>query len=207
MIADDHAEMRASLRATLEAAGHIVCGEAEDASSALAVAVRERPDVAVLDVVMPGNGVVAAAQITARLPQCHVVMLTVSEEDEHLFAALRAGASGYLLKETAGERLPAVIESVVAGEVALPRALVGRVVDEFARRGARRSVVPGLRGMHRLSRRELEVLELLRQGLSTAEIAARLYVEPVTVRSHVSRIVKKLHLPNRGAVRDLPRQD
>jgi DNA-binding NarL/FixJ family response regulator len=140
---------------------------------------------------------VAAAKITERVPGTAVVMLTVSRDDEDLFAALKAGASGYLLKDMDASRLHAALLGVLQGEAALPRTLVARVIDEF-RAAERRPVLRllGRRGVE-LTDREWEVLEQLRQGLDTGEIAARLGVSPVTVRRHVSGILAKLRVRDR----------
>jgi DNA-binding NarL/FixJ family response regulator len=199
-VADDHPPLRASVRRALEQHGFDVCFEAANAADSVAAAERERPDVCVLDVHMPGNGIAAAAQIAARLPETAIVMLTVSDSDEDLFDALRAGAQGYLLKDIDPARLPLALEGVLAGEAALPRALVARVLDEFrARRRRRRLLLPGGRGST-LTDREWETLELLADGLSTAEAAERLLVAPVTVRRHAASIVKKLNVSDRRSL-------
>jgi len=204
-VADDHPPLRASVRRALEEHGFEVCFEAANAADSVAAAERERPDVCVLDVQMPGNGIVAAAQIAARLPETAIVMLTVSDSDEDLFAALRAGAQGYLLKDMDPGRLPLALEGVLAGEAALPRALVARVLDEFrTRRRRRRLLLPGGRGCT-LTDREWETLELLAEGLSTAEVAERLLVAPVTVRRHAAAIVKKLNAGDRRSLLQLVR--
>jgi two-component system NarL family response regulator len=200
LVADDHAPTRAGVRSALEADGFIVVAEAATAEAAVAAALRERPDVCLLDINMPGSGIAAAAEISEQLPAARIVMLTASRDDEDLFAALKAGASGYLLKDMNPERLPAALRGVLAGEAALPRALMARVVAEF-RAAERRPMLPFLkrRGVE-LTGREWEVLELLREELSTAEIAARLDVSPVTVRRHVSAILGKLRVPDRKAM-------
>jgi DNA-binding NarL/FixJ family response regulator len=203
-VADDHPPMRASVRQALEKHGFVVCVEAANAADSVAAAERERPDICVLDVHMPGDGIVAAAEIAARFPEIAVVMLTVSDSDDHLFAALRAGAQGYLLKDMDPDRLPLALEGVLAGEAALPRALVARVLDEFRARRRRRRL-PGGRGAT-LTDREWETLELLAAGLSTAETAERLLVAPVTVRRHAGSIVKKLDVPDRGSLLRLLRE-
>jgi DNA-binding NarL/FixJ family response regulator len=204
-VADDHPPLRASVRRALEEHGFEVCFEAANAADSVAAAERERPDVCVLDVQMPGNGIAAAAQIAARLPETAIVMLTVSDSDEDLFAALRAGAQGYLLKDMDPGRLPLALEGVLAGEAALPRALVARVLDEFrTRRRRRRLLLPGGRGCT-LTDREWETLELLAEGLSTAEVAERLLVAPVTVRRHAAAIVKKLNAGDRRSLLQLVR--
>jgi DNA-binding NarL/FixJ family response regulator len=204
-VADDHPALRASVRRALEEHGFDVCAETANAADSVAAAERERPDVCVLDVHMPGDGIAAAAEIAARFPEIAVVMLTVSDSDDHLFAALRAGAQGYLLKDMNPDRLPLALEGVLAGEAALPRALVARVLDEFQARRRRRRVLPGGRGAT-LTDREWETLELLAAGLSTAETAERLLVAPVTVRRHAGSILKKLDVPDRGSLLRLVRE-
>ncbi len=138
-------------------------------------ALREQPDLALLDVNMPGSGLAAAWEITARLPATRVVMLTISRDDWHVFAALRAGAAGYLLKDTETERLPDALRDVMAGEAALPVTLVTRLVEEFRDRAPRRrALMPSREGEPRLTSREWEVLELMRRKMTTAQIARTL---------------------------------
>jgi DNA-binding NarL/FixJ family response regulator len=200
LLADDDARTRADLRTMLEdSPSFAVCAEAADAAGAIDAALRERPDMCLLDIRMPGNGSAAAWEITARLPEVKVVMLTVSAADEDLFASLRAGATGYLLKDQSPAELLAGLERVAAGEAAMSPRTVARVLQEFRDRAAkRRSLVVGnARG--RLTSREWEVLGLLGDGLSTAEIAGRLVVTPATVRSHILSILRKLRLPDRSS--------
>jgi DNA-binding NarL/FixJ family response regulator len=164
-------------------------------------------DLLLLDLHMPGGGVNAAHQITSELADTVVVMLTVAQEDEHLFAALRAGAAGYLLKDIAPERLGDALRAVLRGEAAIPRTLVARLVEEFQGRGIRRLALSGRRSV-RLSSREWEVLQALREGLSTKDAAERLGIAPVTVRTHVSAILHKLRVKDRAAaVRLLEEED
>lgn len=198
LIADDHPPTRAAVRHALEAGGFSVCGEAHDAESAVALTEEHGPDVALLDIDMPGNGIAAATEINRSMPETVIVMLTVSRDDNDLFDALRAGASGYLLKGTDPQRLPLALQGVLDGEAALPRALVARLIDEFRDRDDRRV---RLRREHRvrLTSREWEVLELLSDGLTTAQIARRLFIAPVTVRTYVSSILKKLQVEDREA--------
>lgn len=152
-----------------------------------------------LDVHMPGSGIRAAQRIGELLPDAVVVMLTISRNDTDLFDSLRAGAAGYLLKDTDPARLPHALRGVLDGEAAIPRELVARVVDEFRERGRRRRLpLVGRRGAE-LTSREWEVLDLLAGDLTTAEIAARLAVSPVTVRRHVSAILRKLEVHDRAA--------
>jgi len=198
LLADDHPPTRAGVRYTLESAGMEICAEVADAASAVAAALREKPDICLLDIHMPGSGIAAAREITKAMPETRVVMLTVSRDDEDLFEALRAGAAGYLLKDMDPDRVPIALEGVLAGEAALPRTLLSRVMEEFRDRGKRRIRLPWKRGTE-LTEREWEVLQLLRDGLSTAEIAERLYVSAATIRSHVASVIKKMRVPDRAA--------
>jgi DNA-binding NarL/FixJ family response regulator len=187
------------VRAALERAGFQVVAEESDAPGAVAAAEREEPEVVLLDIHMPGNGISAAADITHALPDVAVVMLTVSRDDNDLFDALRAGALGYLLKDTDPDRLPYALRGVLAGEAALPRALVARVVDEFRERGRRRRLPLAKQKGVELTSREWEVLELMREDLTTGEIAERLFISQVTVRSHIAAVLRKLRVPDRKA--------
>jgi DNA-binding NarL/FixJ family response regulator len=176
-----------------------VCASAADAAEAVQAAVRERPDVCLLDVRMPGSGLAAAWEISARLPQAKVVMLTVSDEDADLFGGLRAGADGYLLKTMNLRRLPDALAGVCSGEAAMQRTLVARVLERFHGREPRwRHLAAGC-PERRLTSREWEVLELLAQGRSTAEIASRLVLSASAVRAHIASIVRKLEVADRAA--------
>jgi DNA-binding NarL/FixJ family response regulator len=203
VIADDHAPTRAGIRSVLADGGFDVVAEVTDGVSAVAAAHEHRPDVVLLDVNMPGGGGVPAAhEITSQLPGCRVVMLTASRDDSDLFAALRAGAAGYLIKDMDPDRLPNALLGVLNGEAALPRTLVSRVLAEFASAGATtggRARAGAVSPMAQLTAREREVLELLKQGLTTDQVAKRLFVSPVTVRAYVSTSVKKLRVPDRAA--------
>jgi DNA-binding NarL/FixJ family response regulator len=196
LIADDHPSTRAGVRLALEAAGFEICAEVDSAPAAQEAATAEQPDVCLLDVHMPGSGIEAAEIITRKLPDTAVVMLTVSDADEDLFAALRAGASGYLLKDMDPDRLPSALHGILAGEAAIPRALVSRVVEEFRGTGQRRLALATGRTVQ-LSSREWEVLEMLDEGLTTAQIGQRLFISPVTVRRHISGLLAKLRVENR----------
>ena len=200
LLADDHAPTRAGVRGALSEGAFAIVAEAGDADAAVDGALRERPDVCVLDINMPGSGIAAAARITDRLPGTAVVMLTVSRDDEDLFASLRAGARGYLLKDMDPGRLGAALRGVLSGEAALPRTLVARLIGEFSAAERRPSLPLVRRRGATLTAREWEVLELLRDELTTAEIAHRLGVADVTVRRHVSAILAKLRLPDRKAM-------
>jgi two-component system, NarL family, nitrate/nitrite response regulator NarL len=196
LVADDHPPTRRGVRQTLEQQGFLVCAEAASAEGAVEAALRERPDVCLLDVGMPGGGIRAAGEIAARLPATTIVMLTVSDDEDDLLDALRAGASGYLLKDMDTEQLPVALWAALRGEAALPRRLATNLVRELRRRGGPRLTMPDGRTVH-LTPREFDVLELLREGLATAEIARRLFVAPVTVRRHVSAILEKLGVSSR----------
>lgn len=199
VVADDHAATRAGVRAALEAGGFDVCAEVADGPAAVEAALRERPDVCLLDVHMPGGGgIPAAAEIASRLPGTAIVMLTVSAEEDDLFDAIGAGAAGYLLKDVDPARLPAALDGVLAGEAAIPRRLVGRIVEEFSARRRRRIPLRSGAGAE-LTPREWEILELLRGGATTAEAAQRLGISQVTVRRHVSEVLRKLRVPDRRA--------
>jgi DNA-binding NarL/FixJ family response regulator len=198
VIADDHPAARGGVRESLEEDGGFeIVGEAADGPAAVELARKQRPELCLLDVHMPGSGIRAATEILEILPDTAVVMLTVSQNDADLFDSLRVGAAGYLLKDTDAERLPHALRGVLAGEAAVPRRLVSRVLDEFRSSGGRRRLpIVGRRGAE-LTSREWEVLEMLRDGLTTAAIAQRLFVSPVTVRRHVSAILRKLDVPDR----------
>jgi DNA-binding NarL/FixJ family response regulator len=197
LIADDHPGTRMGVRHSLEGHGFFVCAEVANAEAAIEAARLDRPDLCLLDVNMPGGGIRAAREIASALPEAHIVMLTVSHDDADLFDSIQAGASGYLLKDMDPGRLPYALQGVMSGEAAVPRPLVARLLEEFrAREGRRRSPALKHRGAS-LTPREWEVLELLREGLDTKEIADRLFVSPGTVRSHIRAILQKLDVPDR----------
>ena len=198
LIADDHAPTRDDVRQALEDGGMEVCAEAADAPHAVQLALETRPDICLLDVRMPGGGVAAAWEIAARLPTTKVVMLTVSDEDANLFAALRAGAVGYLVKDFDIRILPRALLDVADGNAAIPRSLVARMVKQFHGTDPRfrTTAVAGELGP-RLTSREWDVLVGLADGLSTREIGRRLQLKPSGVRAHISAIVQKLGVEDR----------
>ncbi len=208
LIADDHEPTRADIYRVLSADDRFdVCAVAADAASAVHAALSERPDVCLLDIRMPGNGVAAAWEITARFPDAKIVMLTVSDEDADLFGALRAGADGYLLKTMNFGRLPDALAGVCSGEAAIHRTLVARVLDRFQGREPRwRRVIGGGIPGRQLTSREWEVLELLAQRRSTTEIAGELVLSASAVRVHIASIVRKLQVTDRAAVVELFRR-
>jgi DNA-binding NarL/FixJ family response regulator len=199
VLADDHATARLGVRLALEGGGFHVVAEAVDAPSAVAAALQHRPDLCLLDVYMPGRGIAAAAELAEALPDMPIVMLTVSDTSEDLFEALHAGACGYLLKDTDPQRLPHALAAVLDGEAPLPRVLTARLIAEFRRRGSERRTPDAEGGLVTLSERESEVLELLRAELTTKQIAHRLGISPVTVRRHISDLVRKLRVSGRDA--------
>jgi DNA-binding NarL/FixJ family response regulator len=198
LVADDHPVLRMGIRHALDGPAFVVCAEAADADEAVAAAVRERPDVCLLDVSMPGGGISAAERIAALVPGTAVVMVSASTDDTIILSSLRAGAVGFLLKDAVLDRLPQALLGVLNGEAAVSRDMMGRVVDEI--RGARtqrpRRLPPGIS----LTSRETDVLELLLQGLGTAEIASRHYLTSATIRSHVAALLRKFSVKERSAL-------
>lgn len=192
IVADDHAHTRAGIRMALEADGFEVCAEAATGRRAVELAIEYEPAIVLLDIQMPdGNGIWAAYEITEALPGTVVVMLTYSRDEADLFAALRAGASGYLLKDTDPERLSPALRAALAGEVTFPRSLMSRVAGSFTEKpNSDRAAVS-------LTEREREVADMLRHGASTESIAQALQMSPTTVRVHISNIVKKLRVGSR----------
>lgn len=205
LIADDHAPTRALVRRAVELGGFLVCADVPDADKAIDAARRTRPDVALLDIRMPGSGIRAAEVIGTEQPRISIVMLTVSAEHDDLLTALSAGASGYVLKGHDPTKIPGVLRMVLAGEAALPAILVKRLAEEYRARDEHRGIRARLPGGARLTPREWEVLELLNDGLGTAEIGRRLFVADVTIRTHLAAIIRKLHVRDRAGVLRLVR--
>lgn len=198
LVADDHAPTREDLCEALTNGGFDVCAEAAHAPHAVQLALETRPDVCLLDVRMPGGGIAAAWEISARLPTTKVVMLTVSAEDADLFSALRAGAVGYLVKDIDLRLLPGALSDVVEGKAAIPPALVTRMVKQFQTNEPRfRTTAVATDLGPRLTSREWDVLAGLAEGLSTRDIARRLQLKPSGVRAHISALVQKLGVGSR----------
>jgi DNA-binding NarL/FixJ family response regulator len=189
---------RVGIRIALEDAGLEICGEPLDAATAVAIAAAERPHVCLVDEDLRGGAILAVDAIFRRLPECKLLILTSSEEPKSLFAGIRAGTSGYVRKDLDPARLPATIRGVVAGEAALSRRLTQRLLESLRTRERGRSA-PTTPGGPSMTDRELEVLELMAEGLRTSEIAARLSISEVTVRRHVSSAVAKLGVADRAA--------
>ena len=199
LIADDQALVRAGFRMILEAEEDMeVVGEAADGREAVAEARRLRPDVVLMDVRMPD---VDGIDATRRLlgdggSDTKIVMLTTFDMDEYVYDALRAGASGFLLKDVPPEQLVAGIRAVASGDALLAPSVTRRVIEEFVRRppDSVRTAPPELA---ELTARELEVLKLLARGLANAEIAKELFVSETTVKTHVAHVLMKLKLRDR----------
>jgi NarL family two-component system response regulator LiaR len=194
LLVDDHELVRRGVRAFLETQpGITVVAEAGSGAESVRLATEHAPDLALMDLIMPGmDGVEATRRLTAQSPRTNVIMLTSYHDDEHVFPAIRAGALSYVLKEVGPEELADAVRKAAAGEAVLHPRVAARVVREL--HGTRRDE-PNV--FHQLSDRELEVLKLIAEGMSNAEIAGRLYVSEKTVKSHVSNILGKLHLVDR----------
>jgi len=199
-IADDQPLIRAGLRTMIEHAADIelVC-EAEDGEQAVELARRHQPDVFLMDVRMPRlDGIEATRQITAdtALASVRVVVLTTFDLDDYVFAAIRAGASGFLLKDAAPEEVLDAVRVVARGDALLAPSVTRRIIEELAARpDANRPLTPDL---DILTDREREVLALVGKGLSNGEIGGHLYVSPATVKSHVSHVMTKLYARDRA---------
>lgn len=205
-MADDHVPLRVRIREALEAGGCDVVGEGGTAAAAIELTTQHRPDVVLLDVHMPGSGIRAAREISRALPGTAIVMLTRSSEDDDLFDSLRAGAAGYLLKDADPATLADNLRGVLRGEGAMPPRLVARIMDEF-RAPPRRRFARTSPAASRLSAREWEVMDLLAQGLSTEQVAERLFLSATTVRVHVSGVLRKLRVKDRESAFRILRGD
>ena len=193
-IVEDHAPLAATLRKVVESAGDFRCvgvwGRAEEALRKIDAF---RPQVVLMDINLPGiSGIEATARIKEHLPEIQVIMVTVYRNHDEIFAALKAGASGYLLKRSTPEEVRQAIRDVLAGGAPMSAEIARRVVEAFHQpRGAEED------GFERISKRENEILELLTQGLANKEIADRLGISVETVRVHLRRIYEKLHVQSR----------
>jgi DNA-binding NarL/FixJ family response regulator len=199
LVVDDDALMRAGLRGVLcSDDGVEVVGEAGDGAEAVARAAALEPDVVLMDVRMPGlDGISATRELLAASDAARVLILTTFEQDDYVFGALRAGASGFLLKRARPEELLAAVHAVAAGDSLLSPSVTRTVIDRFARIAPDDTPTAEVDGLDELTPREREVLELLARGMSNAEIAAALVVEESTVKTHVKRVLQKLRLRDR----------
>jgi DNA-binding NarL/FixJ family response regulator len=198
LLADDQDLFREGLHTLLSVQPEIdVVGEASNGEEALALAVRFQPDVVLMDVQMPVlDGVAATRQLRRKLPECHVIMLTTFDDDEYVFEGLRAGALGYLLKDTSSESLLNAIRAAARGESFLQPSVAAKVVSEFARLSdsAPASAPPDTEP---LTARERDILRLMVDGLSNREIADELVITEGTVKNHVTNILAKLGVQSR----------
>jgi len=203
LVADDDPTHRRGVREALEANGFVVVAEAGDADTAINATTRLRPDILLLEVELPGDGLAAVGRIAKASPKTLIVVLSRSERPDDVVTALTRGASGYLLKGISGERLASTLRGAYDGEPPLSRSLVPHLVAEIRRGSERRLLLPD--GAVTLTPREWEVGELLRERHSTAEIADRLGVSPVTVRRHVGLLLHKLGAESRESAVDMLR--
>ena len=199
VIADDQALVRAGFRSLLDAADDIdVVGEAGDGQEAMTAVRATRPDVVLMDIRMPGlDGLEATRRITTDpdLDGTRVVVLTTFELDEYVFEALRAGASGFLTKDVEPDELRSAVRTVAAGHALLSPSVTRRVVDSFARRT---TPLVASDQLDQLTERELEVLAAVGRGMSNDEIGRHLHMSPLTAKTHVSRILAKVHARDRA---------
>lgn len=195
IICDDQATIRDGLEMLLSLEKDMrVMGKAEDGQEAVDLVARHQPDLVLMDLKMPGmNGIEATRQIRTRYPAVKVLVLTTYDDDEWVFDAVRAGASGYLLKDTPREDLIKAVKETVAGKSFVDPAVAGKLLS----RVAGRQVQPATLITDKLTQREVDVLRLLAGGLSNAEIAERLYLSEGTVRNYVSAIFAKLEVSDR----------
>jgi len=198
LIADDQALVRGGFHSILAGQDDIeVVGEAEDGNEAVALVEELHPDVVLMDIRMPGiDGIEATRRIAARGLATRVLVLTTFDVDDYVYEAMKAGASGFLLKTAPPRQLADAVRTVTAGDALLAPSITRRLVEQFVRRPPPGTSVP--RGVEELTDRELDVLKLLARAMSNAEIAAKLVVSEATVKSHVNRILTKLNLRDRA---------
>lgn len=198
VIADDHALFRRGLEMVLEGEPDIdVVAEADNGTQAVEAAIGHMPDLVLMDVRMPSaNGIDATKLIKDQAPHVKILMLTISDEEEDLFEAIKAGASGYLLKEISIEEVADAIRRVNAGQSLISPSMASKLLTEFAamaRKDEEKQQMPA----PRLTDREMEVLTLIAQGLNNRDIAKKLFISENTVKNHVRNILEKLHLHSR----------
>ncbi|CAA9313890.1 MAG: Two-component transcriptional response regulator, LuxR family [uncultured Friedmanniella sp.] len=194
LVVDDNELLRAGLVTVLRSDARLeVVGEAASGPAAVRQALDLRPDVVLMDVEMPGgDGITAIARLREQAPAVRCLVLTMFDLDDYVVDALRAGATGFLLKTTEAATLTAAVRSCAAGETTLGPSVMARLIDSYLARPA--EPAPGL---HRLTERELEVLRSMAKGLSNAEIGRELYLAETTVKTHVARILSKLGVRDR----------
>lgn len=196
LVADDHALFRSGLRALFGSVPDTeVAGEAADGEEAVAKTAELRPDVVLMDIQMPGiNGIEATRRIAESIPGVGVVVVTMFKDDDSVFAAMRAGARGYVLKGADQDEILRVIRAVAGGEALFGKEIAERLMTFFS---ATQKADPAV-AFPELTAREREVLDLIARGLGNAEISTRLYLSPKTVRNHISNIFTKLQVADRA---------
>ncbi len=196
LLVDDHTLVRNGIASLLTANNIEVVGEASDGLEALEKTRQLKPDIVLMDIKMPRyNGLEATRLIKAEMPQTKIVILTVSDDDEDLFEAIKSGAEGYLLKNIKAREFLALLSGVVKGEAAISPLLATKIIEEFSRQ-MKEAVAPP--SVSELTEREIDVLKLVTDGAINKEIAASLYVTENTVKYHLRNIMEKLHLRNRA---------
>lgn len=202
LLVDDHSLFREGLQNLLEARKMQVIGTACDGLEAVSKAHELQPDVVLMDIQLPRcDGLEATRLLKAQLPELKIVMLTMSASDEHLFEAVKSGASGYLLKSLEPEHFFAHLEGLERGEAAMPQNLAAKVLDEFANQSSPKSAeLEAESESSDLTARQLEVLQFAACGLTNKEIAEKLIITERTVKYHMREILQKLHLRNRAQV-------
>ncbi|MEU0516915.1 response regulator transcription factor [Streptosporangium sp. NPDC006007] len=199
LIVDDHALIRRSLEMALAAEADIeVVGEASDGQEAVELADRLTPDVMLMDVRMPRrSGIEATREIKASVPSTRIIMLTVSDEEEDLFEAIKAGATGYLLKNVQLDEVPEAVRGVHEGQSLINPAMAAKLITEFANMSRKEAERPPQLPVPRLTDREMEVLRLVAKGMNNRDIAKQLFISENTVKNHVRNILDKLQLHSR----------
>lgn len=206
LLVDDHALFRQTLRVLLMTKGYEVVGMAADGIEALQQGRVLHPDLILMDIQMPVcDGLTATRLIKAEMPEVTIVMLTVSTSDDNLFEAIKSGASGYMLKSESADRLLQMVDEVARGGAPLSPTLAARLLDEFARLASRAEApagtpTDGLAPYQGLTPRQLEILTLVSQGSTYAQIGELLCLSETTVRYHMAQIMNRLHLDNRAQV-------
>ena len=197
LLVDDHPLFRDGIASLLAARDFRVVGQAGDGAEAVEMVKHLKPDLILMDINMPGvNGLAATRLIQAAYPEIKIVILTVSEEDEDLFEAIKSGADGYIQKSLDSDQFFTLIENVLQGEVGMTPVLASKILRDYAREQP-----PAQQGEHeQLTPRELEVLELVAQGASNLDIAQQLFISENTVKFHMKNILQKLHASNRAEV-------
>ena len=202
LIADDHALFRDGVASLVDAWGHEVVGLAGSEDEAVRLAAEAEPDLVLMDVRMPGgSGLSATARIKAARPETAIVILTVSEDEDDLFVAIKSGAQGYLLKNLEAAQLRTMLDAVERGEAAITPATAARIIEEYVRREQRAADPAGARraaGPDALTERELDVLGAVTRGLRNKEIAGALGISENTVKYHLRNILEKLHAGSRA---------